>query len=157
MEENSESAVALPEEQIRAIELLARARQDVDASANSLAASQILASRDTALAVGQQATNWNGTVVGVQEMQGKAAIGIDAGGFEVVAGVNLTYGFDTLIPPSQTRLYDRLLSLQSGDEVVFSGNFALWNDAVVELSYTDAASKESPRFLFQFTDIYEIK
>lgn len=151
--QNGRDQFDFTDEQDKFIQILDRTKQDFVSSANYLAKHQQLKSRETTLAQHIQVNKWYGKVLGIQEMQGKAAVSIDAGGFEVVAGVQLMLGLDTLIPTSQSDLYNVLLNLEINDQVIFSGLFVSNDGSVVELSYSDESSIENPRFLFMFSDI----
>lgn len=127
------------------------AQERVSAAPNSLAFHEVLELRDSQLADFSSVEEWSGTVLGVQNMQGKGAISIDIGGAKGLAGIHLTYGLDTLIPPSQGRIYNELLSLQRGDKVQFSGSFSIHNGSLVEMSYTGSGAISTPEFWFQFS------
>ena len=86
-------------------------------------------------------------------MQGKGAVSIDIGGATVLAGVHLSLGLDTLIPPSQYDVYTEMLSLQRGDTVQFSGRFLIHSGRLVEMSYTGSGTILSPEFLFEFSEL----
>lgn len=118
---------------------------------NSLALKNILNTRDTQLASLTSVENWSGVVLGIQSMQEKGAISIDIGGATVLAGIHLTYGLDTLIPSSQTSIYNELLTLQRGDRLQFSGSFVSHKGSVVEMSYTGSNAVSAPEFLFDFS------
>ena len=86
-------------------------------------------------------------------MQGKGAISIEFDGARVVAGVYLMNGLDTLITERSTELYKSLLNLAAGDNVRFSGEFLVFRNSLVELSYTGTGSLSAPEFLFSFSSI----
>ena len=86
-------------------------------------------------------------------MQGKGAVSIDIGGATVLAGVHLSLGLDTLIPPFQYDVYTEMLSLQRGDTVQFSGRFLIHSGRLVEMSYTGSGTILSPEFLFEFSEL----
>ena len=90
-------------------------------------------------------------------MQGKGAVSIEFNGVQVVAGVHLMLGLDTLVPERSAELYQSLLGLASGDSVQFSGDFAVHEGSVVELSYTGSGSLSAPEFLFSFSKIDKMK
>jgi hypothetical protein len=77
----------------------------------------------------------------------------DIGGVTVLAGVHLSLGLDTLIPPSQSDVYTELLSLQRGDDVIFSGRFLVHSGSLVEMSYTGSGAISAPEFLFEFSEL----
>lgn len=143
----------VPQFQADFLQAVESARREVAGSANSLAASEALLSRDADLSRYDDVTNWRGNVTGVHRMQGKGAIGIDIGGVELVAGQHLLLGLETLVPPSQQDLYAQLLALEAGEAVVVSGSFVTHEGALVELSYTGSGSAGSPRFLFDFEGV----
>ena len=99
------------------------------------------------------AKDWIGTVVGIEEMQGKGAISINIGGPRIFAGVHLLYGLNTLISKEKQEIYSLLLSSKNGDRVLISGKFVVHNNQLVDLNYTREDSLDSPKFLFDFTSI----
>ncbi|WP_321504788.1 hypothetical protein [Breoghania sp.] len=151
-EQTSEEA-RRPADQVAFVERILRAKNDIQDAPNRLAAFHALAARDSFGPALPHVENWRGKILGIQEMQGNAAVSIDAGSFEVVAGVHLSYGLDTLISPRNTHLHAPLLVLKAGDAVTFSGNFMKMKGALVELSYTNSGSTEFPRYLFAFDTI----
>lgn len=142
-----------PESQSAFLEIVRRAETEVEQAPNSLAREDALALRDSALARDPNVSNWLGTVLGVQEMLGRGAIVIDANGAEAIAGVHDPHNLDTLISPSEERLYSQILTLQAGDKVVFSGEFVIQDGSLVEISHTQPGATSSPRFLFRFSEI----
>jgi hypothetical protein len=132
---------------------ISEAKKSSKTASNALAFSEILDLRDKQLSDLSAVSGWSGVVLGVQRMQGKGAISIDAGGATVLAGVHLTYGLDTLIPPSKKDIYSVLLKLKDGDAVTFSGRFSVHNGSIVEMSYTGSGSVSEPEFLFEFSDL----
>jgi len=143
----------LPASQQSLISLLKKAQTDTSASANTLAVSEIHRARDQKLFSINEIDGWYGTVLGVQKMQGKGGVSIDIGGAKLLAGVHLSYGIDTLIAKSNTKIYQHLLLLKSGDAVVVSGNFATYNSSIVEMSYSSSNAISYPEFLFEFSSI----
>ncbi len=143
--------------QVEFLSVLERAKEDVLQSPNSLLSSEILERRDQDLTQFAGVENWTGTVRGVQRMQGKGAVSIEFNGVQVVAGVHLMLGLDTLVPERSAELYQSLLGLASGDSVQFSGDFAVHEGSVVELSYTGSGSLSAPEFLFSFSKIDKMK
>lgn len=129
------------------------AREAATSAANPLAFNDLLDMRDNRLAELSSVENWSGTVQGIQRMQGKGAVSIDIGGATVLAGVHLSLGLDTLIPPSQSEVYTELLSLQRGDVVQFSGRFLVNRGSLVEMSYTGSSAISAPEFLFEFSEV----
>lgn len=128
-------------------------RSQVSLSPNSLALRELVKTRDRQIAYTASPEKWSGTVLGVQSVQGKGGISIDIGGVNLLAGVHISYGLDTLIPSTQSTVYDTLLSLRRGDKVTFSGDFEIHNGSVVEMSYTSQAAESNPEFLFTFSSI----
>lgn len=155
-EQGKAARANIPQSQEEFLETVMAARREIAGSANSLAASEALSSRDIELSQHTDVTEWRGTVTGIQSMQGKGAIGIDIGGVELVAGQHVLLGLDTLIPPTQRDLYGQLISIERGQEVILSGNFVVHEGALVELSYTGSGSATSPRFLFGFSKISQV-
>ena len=119
-------------------------------SPNSLALQELIQSRDTKIANMASLEGWSGIVLGVQSVQGKGGISIDIGGVNLLAGVHLARDLDTLIPSSQTTVYNTLLNLRRGDKVILSGDFEDDNGSAVEMSYTSHAGASNPEFLFNF-------
>lgn len=147
----------LPGSQAAFLESIRRARSDILAAQNSLAASQALAMRDVELSQSATVWQWRGRVLGVQQMQGKGALSIEVGGAELVAGVHLMLGLDTLVPPDDQPLFEQVSGLRVGDIVEVSGQFVAHDGALVELSYTGTGSVTSPRFLFEFSEVLPVK
>lgn len=149
-------ATSLPNAQLDFVSVIERAQADARASPNSLRSSEILRDRDQNLTRFAEVNDWRGTVRGVQSMQGKGAVSIEFNGVQVIAGVHLMYGLDTLIPQSSTEIYQSLLPLTAGDSVQFSGEFSVFQNSLVELSYTGSGSLSAPEFLFSFSQIEKI-
>ena len=154
---SSETAINLPEAQQSFLSELVAFQAQAGLSPNSLALQELLKARDAQIADRAPPEDWSGVVLGVQSVQGKGGISIDIGGVNILAGVHLSYGLNTLIPPSQSTTYNALLSLQRGDKVTFSGDFETHNGSVVEMSYTDQAAVSNPEFLFSFRSIKILK
>lgn len=152
-EEGETAHADIPAAQVEFLAAIERAKREIRQAPNSLAASETLASRDFKLAELASVSDWRGSIAGIQQMQGKGAVAIDLGGVEIIAGVYLLLGLDTLISPGRRELYGQLLSLRAGDEVVVSGRFVELNGSLVELSYTGYGSVSSPQFLFDFSRI----
>lgn len=146
----SDTASNLPAAQQGFLENIATFQAQVGSSPNSLALQELILARDFQIANTISPESWSGTVLGVQSVQGKGGISIDIGGVNLLAGVHLSYGIDTLIPSSQSTIYDTLLSLRRGDKVTFSGDFENHNGSAVEMSYTGQAAVSNPEFLFNF-------
>lgn len=146
----------LPSSQTAFLGAITQARFDIAASPNSLAASRALTMRDVDLSQWRTVSQWRGRVLGVQQMQGKGAFSIDVGGAELVAGVHLMLGFDTLVPPNDHPLFGQVSGLRVGDIVDVSGEFVTHEGALVELSYTGSGSVKSPRFLFEFSEVSRV-
>lgn len=143
----------LPYTQTAFLEAISQARSDIAALPNSLAASRALAMRDVDLSQWTTVSRWRGRVLGIQQMQGKGALGIDVGGAELVAGVHLMLGLDTLVQPDDQPLFGQVSGLHAGDLVEVSGEFVTHDGGLVELSYTGSGSVTSPRFLFEYTEV----
>lgn len=148
-----EKASNLPAAQQDFLSEIEAFRSQASLSPNSLALRELIQTRDTQIANIASPERWSGTVLGVQSVQGKGGISIDIGGVNLLAGVHLSYGLETLIPSSQSTVYDTLLSLQRGDKVTFSGDFEIHNGSVVEMSYTGKAAVSNPEFLFTFQSL----
>lgn len=155
-EQSQPARTGIPQSQQEFLAAVAEARREIAASANPLAASETLSSRDRDLSQHTDVIEWRGAVTGIQRMQGKGAIGVDIGDVELVAGQHLLLGLDTLIPPTQRDLFSQLLAMESGQEVIISGNFVVHDGSLVELSYTGAGSATAPRFLFSFSQISQV-
>lgn len=149
----SDSALNLPSAQQDFLSEIEAFQAQVSLSPNSLALQELVKSRDASIANIASPEGWSGVVLGVQSIQGKGGISIDIGGVNLLAGVHLSYGLDTLISPSQSKIYDTLLTLQRGDKVTFSGDFENRNGSVVEMSYTGQAAVSNPEFLFTFRSL----
>jgi|GEM_PF-2218149 len=149
----SDDQTGLPVEQRNFLSRIASAQVSAATAPNSLAFNELLDLRDNQLTEISSVEGWSGTVLGIQRMQGKGAVSIDIGGATVLAGVHLTYGLDTLIQPSQSTVYEELLSLRRGDRVQFSGRFLIHNGSLVEMSYTGSGAISTPEFLFEFSAI----
>lgn len=70
--------------------------------------------------------------------------------------------FDNTLIPTNSPLYNSLLSMKQGQEVKFSGNFLMSNytneaDYYKEGSLSTAGAMLSPEFLFQFDEIVPLK
>ena len=148
-----ETASNLPAAQQDFLSEIEAFQSQVSLSPNSLALRELIQTRDTQIANMASPEGWSGIVLGVQSVQGKGGISIDIGGVNLLAGVHLTYGLDTLIPSSQSTVYDTLLNLRRGDKVTFSGDFEIHNGSVVEMSYTGQAAVSNPEFLFTFRSL----
>lgn len=146
----SDTALNLPSAQQGFLSEIETFQTQVGSSPNSLAVQELIQTRDLKIANITPPESWSGIVLGVQSVQGKGGISIDIGGVNLLAGVHLSYGIDTLIPPSQTTMYDTLLNLRRGDKVTFSGGFESHNGLAVEMSYTGQATVSNPEFLFNF-------
>ncbi|WP_187431954.1 hypothetical protein ROLI_048490 (plasmid) [Roseobacter fucihabitans] len=146
----SDTTLNLPAAQQDFLSKMEAFQAQVGSSPNSLALQRLVQDRDLQIAKIASPESWSGTVLGVQSVQGKGGISIDVGGVNLLAGVHLSYGIDTLIPSSQTAIYDTLLSLRRGDKVTFSGEFENHNGSAVEMSYTSQAAVSNPEFLFNF-------
>lgn len=139
------------------LSVIERAQAGVLQSPNSLQSSEILEHRNHELTRFAVVDNWSGTVRGVQRMRGKGAVSIEFSGVQVVAGVYLMLGLDTLVSNSSSELYQSLLNLRLGDRVQFSGNFVVRRGRIVELSYTDSGSLTAPEFLFKFSSVEKVE
>lgn len=148
-----ETQFALPEAQRDFLSQISSARAESRTVANSLAFSELLDLRNNQLTEISNVEGWFGTILGVQEMQGKGGVSIDLGGTTILAGVHLTYGLDTLVDPSENEIYNELLELRRGDRVQFSGRFVVHRGTLVEMSYTGSGAIETPEFLFEFDAI----
>jgi hypothetical protein len=152
-EQPSTAGAEQPAAQQAFLARIAQAQAAASDSSNALAQRDVLQSRDQDLAGMAEVASWIGVVRGVQSMQDKAAVSIEFGGVRIVAGVHLSYGLDTLIAPQNAALYNALLTLKPGDEVIFSGMFMRDNGALVEISYTDHGAVSAPEYLFSFANI----
>ena len=152
-EPQDEAQANIPQVQADFLQVVENAQRQIAGSANSLAASEALFSRDADLSRYDDVEGWRGNVTGVHRMQGKGAIGVDIGGVELVAGQHLLLGMETLVSPSEQGLYAQLLALEADEAVVVSGSFVTHEGTLVELSYTGSGSAGSPRFLFDFEDV----
>jgi hypothetical protein len=150
---SSETATSLPLAQQNFLSEMEAFHAQAGRSPNSLALRELVQARDTQIANISSPERWSGIVLGVQSVQGKGGISIDLGGVNLLAGVHISYGLDTLIPSSQSKIYDVLLTLQRGDKVTFSGDFRTHNGSVVEMSYTGQAAVLNPEFLFIFQSL----
>lgn len=148
---SSKTALNLPATQQDFLSEIEAFQAQASLAQNSLALQALIKARDAQIANTASSEGWSGVVLGIQSVQGKGGISIDIGGVNLLAGVHLSYGLDTLIPSSQTKIYDALLTLQRGDKVTFSGDFETRNGSVVEMSYTGAVS--NPTFLFIFRSL----
>lgn len=148
-----ETQSTLPESQKDFLSQISSAHAESRTVANSLAFNELLDLRNNQLTEVSNVEGWFGTILGVQEMQGKGGVSIDIGGTTILAGVHLTYGLDTLIDPSKRAIYNELLELRRGDRVQFSGRFVVYRGALVEMSYTGSGAIETPEFLFEFDAI----
>lgn len=146
-------ALNLPSAQQDFLSEIETFQAQVSLSPNSLALQELVKFRDAQIANIASPEGWSGVVLGVQSIQGKGGISIDIGGVNLLAGVHLSYGLDTLISPSQSKIYDTLLTLQRGDKVTLSGDFENRNGSVVEMSYTGQAAVSNPEFLFNFRSL----
>lgn len=154
---SDEAVAALPQSQTDFVSVIELAQADVRASPNSLRSTERLRERDQDLTRFSEVSDWIGTVRGVHSMQGKGAVSVEFSGAQVVAGVHLMYGLDTLIPQSSTELYEALLNLSVGDNVRFSGEFIVYKNSLVELSYTGGGSLSAPEFLFSFSGVERVE
>jgi hypothetical protein len=150
---SSETAINLPETQQSFLSELVAFQAQAGLSPNSLALQELLKARDAQIAALAPPEDWSGLVLGVQSVQGKGGISIDIGGVNILAGVHLSYGLDTLVSPSQSTAYNELLTLQRGDKVTFSGDFATYKGSAVEMSYSGQNSVLNPEFLFSFRSL----
>lgn len=149
----TESQSGLSDAQTEFLSRIEAAQESAITAPNSLAFNDLLDLRDNQLAELSSVERWSGTILGIQRMQGKGAVSIDIGGVTVLAGVHLSLGLDTLIPPSQSDVYTELLSLQRGDDVIFSGRFLVHSGSLVEMSYTGSGAISAPEFLFEFSEL----
>lgn len=149
----SDPALNLPSAQQDFLSEIEAFQAQVILSPNSLALQELVKSRDAQIANIASPEGWSGVVLRVQSIQGKGGISIDIGGVNLLAGVHLSYGLDTLISPSQSKIYDTLLTLQRGDKVTLSGDFKNRNGSVVEMSYTGQAAVSNPEFIFTFRSL----
>lgn len=150
---SSETASSFPVAQQDFLSEIESFQAHASLSPNSLALQELVKARDAQIANTVSPEGWSGVVLGVQSVQDKGGISIDIGGVNLLAGVHLSYGLDTLIPSSQSKIYGALLTLQRGDKVTFSGDFETRNGSAVEISYTGQAAVSNPEFLFTFRSL----
>lgn len=154
--DNEKETNLAPQSQTDFSNIVDQARKNFARSPNTLKSGEIIRQRDHALSEFRTVVDWTGVVKGVQQMRGKGAISIEFSGVQVVAGVHMMLGLDTLIPESRRELYQSLLVLSAGDKIQFSGDFTLHRSRLVELSYTERSSAVTPEFLFTFSRIEKI-
>lgn len=148
-----ETALNLPAAQQGFLSEIEAFQSQVSFARNSLTLRELIQTRDTQIANISSPERWSGIVLGVQSVQGKGGISVDIGGVNLLAGVHLSYGLDTLIPSSQSTVFHTLLSLRRGDKVTFSGDFESHNGSVVEMNYTGQSTVSNPEFLFTFRSL----
>lgn len=101
--------------------------------------------------------NWNGKVIGVNEMDGKGALEIDIGNnIRLFAGEHVMKGVSTLIGNQNNALFNFVRTVESGTLVTFSGSFPVSAGSLVEISYTDDGALRAPEYLFEFNQIEKI-
>lgn len=105
----------------------------------------------------QVVKNWEGTIVGVNEMDGKGSLEIDIGNnIKLFAGEHVFKGVSTLIENQNSPLFNFVRTAKSGTLVIFSGRFPLSAGSLVEISYTDGGAIRAPEYLFEFNQIAKI-
>jgi hypothetical protein len=122
-------------------------------ASNLIVKQQIREERDKALARFSKVENWSGSVTGINVMHGKDALTVDVDGTTLVAGDLLSESISTLIDPTDFIVMNNLKTIQIGDHVIVSGEFASVGSALAEISYSDFNSMNDPSFLFKFSSI----
>jgi hypothetical protein len=125
---------------------------------NEIAAADFTLRRDADLfqkfANGQTLSNWSGTISGIASMTGGGGLSVDIGGAHLIAGVHYRMHLDTLIKP-EDRLFKTLLTLSTGDRVIFSGEFP--SNPSSSIATVDYKRTHSPDFLFKFSQLTKVK
>lgn len=152
---NNDIEFQIPETQKKFLSIVQEASDHASGS-NSLILYETLQKRGIKLTNFINVQGWIGTVLGVEEMQGKGVISIDIGGPRIVAGQLLMSGLDTLIPKEKKQLYREVINAKNGDKVIVSGKFLILNNNLVDLNYSNYGSLNDPKFLFDFTSISKI-
>lgn len=153
VEEKKDSAKS-PGAQRKLVSTVEAARGTYAKAKTDLRRSKVLRDRNRKLvAAGTNAKSWRGTITDVgANGEGKAYVEIEiADGITVGTWNNALsdIGDDTLIPESSP-LYDVLLELEPGDEVVFSGKFLRDFEPS---NLTEYFAIETPEFVMKFTSI----
>lgn len=152
--EDKPAVPILPAEQQRYVAILSDAAEAALSSTNELALTEILHSRDRRVI--SEATedghisNWQGDIKGIAQMSNGGGLSIQVSTSELVAGVYLFKGLDTLIRPGDA-IYQELLGLREGDRVVFSGQFLIEEGRALDLRYTPGSTPGAPRYIFKFS------
>lgn len=152
--EDEPAAPILPPEQQLYAAVLSDAAAAALSSPNELAFTEILRSRDRRViseaTKGGHISNWQGAIEGIAQMSNGAGLSIRVDASELVAGVYLFKGLDTLIHPGDD-IYQELLGLREGDRVVFSGQFLIEAGHALDLRYAPGSTPGAPRYLFEFS------
>jgi len=136
-------------------------RDDIESASTDLKESAALRQRDRDLAAilgsGLSVKGWVGTISEVgANGEGKAYVEVEIASNTRVGTWNNAFSDildDTLIPEN-SRMFDSLLELEEGDQVVFSGKFFRGSDTALEgKNMTETFYGHDPKFLFKFTSI----
>ena len=101
--------------------------------------------------------NWNGKIVGINEMDGKGSLEIDIGNnIRLLAGEHVMKGVSTLIGNQNIALFNFVRTVERGTLVTFSGSFPVSAGSLVEISYTDDGAMRAPEYLFAFSKLTAI-
>lgn len=150
-----------PADQADFIARVEAARNEIESASTDLQESAALRQRDRDLAAllgsGLAVEGWVGTISEVgANGEGKAYVEVEIASNTRVGTWNNAFSdvFDNTLIAEDSPMFDNLLELEEGDQVVFSGSFFRGSDTALEgKNVTETFYGYDPKFLFTFTSI----
>lgn len=146
-----------PADQAAFIDGVTAAAQAYEDAATDLQQAKVLRDRNRDLLADGEVSNWVGVLEDVSaNNEGKAVVSVQISDDIHVKTWNNAFSdlADNTLIPESSPVYDALLAMEPGQQVVFSGSFVSKDGGTVyPTNITDVFSAATPEFLFKFSAV----